>query len=101
MIDIERERLLTLKEACRAVPGRAQKGLALSTVWRWALHGRKGHKLETVLVGGQRYTSREAIQRFVAALNFCKSNAVTRSVEYRKATMELVERQLAAEGFGV
>lgn len=35
-----------------------------STLWRWALHGIRGIRLETVMAGGVRVTSAEAIQRF-------------------------------------
>ena len=36
----------------------------VSTVWRWVLRGVKGHRLESFLVGGRRYTTREAVGRF-------------------------------------
>lgn len=38
----------------------------VSTVWRWAQRGVKGVRLETFCVGGRRYTTREAWDRFVA-----------------------------------
>ena len=37
----------------------------VSTVWRWAQRGVCGVTLETVLIGGRRYTSRVALQSFV------------------------------------
>ena len=44
-----------------------------ATYWRWALKGvlRNGrrHKLETLLYGGRRYSSRQAWERFLRALN--------------------------------
>lgn len=42
-----------------------------STVARWRIRGARGVKLESLLAGGIRYTSEEALQRF-----FCGSTAV-------------------------
>lgn len=63
MIDTTTESVITLAEAARDTAGRR---LHLSTVHRWRLRGVAGVKLETVLIGGRRYTSREALQRFFA-----------------------------------
>jgi Protein of unknown function (DUF1580) len=41
----------------------------VATIWRWALRGVKGEKLETILIGGQRYVSRAALASFVEKLN--------------------------------
>lgn len=41
----------------------------VSTVHRWCLRGVKGHKLESVRVGGRLLTSRQAVHRFLNALN--------------------------------
>lgn len=69
MIDIREEQLLTLPAAAREIPNRqSSRGVNVSTVWRWTHHGIRGVKLETILVGGIRYTSRESLQRFFAAI---------------------------------
>lgn len=61
MIDIEHEHLLTIKQITEKVPSRPHPG----TIWRWYKKGlRGGIKLETILIGGRRMTSREALQRF-------------------------------------
>ncbi|NUP96415.1 MAG: DUF1580 domain-containing protein [Planctomycetaceae bacterium] len=36
---------------------------------RWALHGVRGVRLETVRIGGSVYTSREALSRFIERTN--------------------------------
>jgi hypothetical protein len=36
-----------------------------TTFWRWWKHGLDGVQLETVKVGATRYTSREALNRFI------------------------------------
>ncbi len=40
-----------------------------ATLYRWALKGVRGIKLETVMMGGRRYTSDEAVDRFFARLS--------------------------------
>ncbi|HEX2476885.1 MAG TPA: DUF1580 domain-containing protein [Lacipirellulaceae bacterium] len=65
VIDYENEQLLTMSQAAKLMPGRPN----IATIWRWRTSGCRGHKLETILVGGRRFTSREATGRFLAALN--------------------------------
>ena len=65
-IDVATETIITLGEACRAVP---PHGVSTATMARWIQRGVRGAKLATVIIGGRRYTSREAIARFVAAQN--------------------------------
>jgi hypothetical protein len=57
------ERLISLSEAAALLPGHP----ALSSLWRWHARGIRGTQLETVVIGGRRYTSREALERFMAA----------------------------------
>jgi hypothetical protein len=68
-VGLSGEHLIPLKAACRLIPGRTGKGIALTTIYRWALRGCRGVKLQTFLIGGGRYTSRRALDRFVAAIN--------------------------------
>ena len=68
MIDIGRERLLTLQQAAKLIPGRTGKALHISSIYRWAGAGISGLVLETVQVGGKKMTSVEALQRFIEAL---------------------------------
>lgn len=63
MIDAHSETLMDLNEAAKAVPtGTVHR----STIERWRLRGANGVRLETVKIGGRRFTSREALQRFFA-----------------------------------
>lgn len=65
MIDIENERVIPLREVAKHVPSRCiGKRLSPATVWRWAM--RKNNPLETIQIGGGRYTSIEAIARFIS-----------------------------------
>ena len=67
-IDVQSETLISFSDARSAFPGIVRR-LSLATLHRWRLNGVRGVKLETVLIGGLRYTSREAIARFIAAQN--------------------------------
>lgn len=58
MVDIAKENPLTLSDAA-ALLNRSYK-----TVLKWTRQGLRGRVLETRVVGGSVYTSREAIQRF-------------------------------------
>ncbi|MDB5340538.1 MAG: hypothetical protein JWN70_6157 [Planctomycetaceae bacterium] len=64
--DLSEEELIPFSKACKEFPG---GGVCLQTLHRWRLRGIRGVKLETIMIGGRRYTSRAAIGRFVAAQN--------------------------------
>ena len=99
MIDVETETLILPREVCRMFPGRSGNGIALCTAWRWMLKGRKGHKLESLIAGGQRYTTREAVGRFLAKLNGGADYRSNQQRADRTRVAQRVEHELAAEGF--
>jgi hypothetical protein len=70
MIDPTTENLISIPAVARLM---ARDGRAFSTVtiWRWIVEGRgpAKAKLETIKIGGRTCTSREALHRFLAALN--------------------------------
>jgi hypothetical protein len=41
----------------------------IATVWRWCMHGVRGRRLGTVLVGARRYVLAEDLDAFLAAGN--------------------------------
>jgi hypothetical protein len=94
MIDIETEQLCLLAEATKCVPGNPH----ISTLIRWWKRGVKGVKLETLIVGGRRYTSVEAIQRFLAQLNEPGPDPNRSLSQRRKEDISRVEMELDAEG---
>ena len=63
------EDLLTLRQAAQLIPSRSGRPIDVSSIWRWTLRGIKGKRLESVSLGGQKYTSRQALARFVSAIN--------------------------------
>jgi hypothetical protein len=81
------ERRLTLQELAR------REGVSLSTTWRWILKGVRGRKLESLSVGGRRYTSEEAFLRFVGVeLNPATSNS--EGSANRRIAIEIAEKEL-------
>jgi hypothetical protein len=109
MIDIQNEQTLSLTQAAKLdiLPRRREgKRPNASTLWRWALHGVKGIRLETVMAGGVRVTSAEAIQRFFDRLTEA-SEAGRQSIPTpqpihlsaaRRKAIEEAERKLTAAG---
>jgi hypothetical protein len=91
---IYHERRLTLSQAARHL------GLHVSTVWRWQLRGVRGVRLETILLGGTRYTSHEALERFTSACTAVANGGVApvRTTTQRQRQIELAERELAEAG---
>lgn len=64
MINLD-EQIVTIAQAAAIFPHRPRR----ATVWRWTKHGHSGVKLETLRIAGRVFTSREAIERFIAASN--------------------------------
>lgn len=65
---------LPLNEVPRPLPLRKGKRTHYSTIYRWATKGFRGHVLESVFVGGIRYTTHEALERFVAHVDGSERN---------------------------
>ena len=68
-LDLENERLIPLREVARMFPGRTGRGVSMATVWRWVTHGRRGVRLAAIFVGGARYSSRSAVERWIIDCN--------------------------------
>lgn len=63
-----REQVVALCDLSQHLPPRDGKRVHISTVYRWADRGINGVRLSTLRIGGTRYTSIEAVERFIAAL---------------------------------
>jgi hypothetical protein len=69
MIDHAKEMLIGFTEAAKRLPkSPAGRAVHAKTVARWALHGYRGVKLDSLVMGGRRVTSVEACQRFFEQL---------------------------------
>jgi hypothetical protein len=93
MHDLMKERLLSLKEARHEFPRRP----SIPTLWRWIINGVKGVQLESIVIGGRRYTTWEACLRFIAARN---QAAVTRAEanDGRRRQLEASQQALTQLG---
>ena len=103
MIDLSSEELIPIKmvPSLPCMPKRRLgRRLSLTTVWRWAMHGRDGAKLETVKVGAQRCTTIAALDRFFKEsaerpqLSVAHASCTTRRAKRSKA----VEQELSHLG---
>lgn len=99
MIDILTEDLEPLKKA--PFPGNQH----YSTRFRWATRGVRGVVLETVCIGGVRYTSAQARKRFADRLTAIRNSGVTppptptnETRRQRHAAIERAERELSEAG---
>lgn len=64
MIDAQSEQTFPLSQSPKHAEPVIGRRLATSTFYRWAKYGVRGVRLETRFLGGTRYTSTEALQRF-------------------------------------
>ena len=67
MIDVTAETVVPFRELPKWTEKHFGKRKHPSTFHRWRLRGVRGVKLETILLGGIRFTSVEALNRFFAA----------------------------------
>ena len=96
MIDISQEKLKTLTEAAKDLPRRrSNRPTAISTVYRWSTKGLRGHKLETILIGGVRFTSSEALERFFRSVTSGVSSPPSRR---RESDTQVTDAGLVAHG---
>lgn len=56
---------VTLAQAAQFLPGKPHP----ATLWRWSTHGVRGTRLETWTVGGRRFTTLAALEKFLQLLN--------------------------------
>jgi uncharacterized protein DUF1580 len=61
MASIQNETVIALEAVGKHLPHKISK----RTAWRWAFSGLAGVQLESMVVGRRRYTSTEAIDRFI------------------------------------
>ena len=95
-IDIAAETLLSVGQAARAVPYRPN----VCTVWRWLERGVRGVRLESVLMGGRRFTSQEALERFFTATTAAANGtqATVRTPHARQKAIDKAKAELAKSG---
>ena len=93
MLDYSTENLISLRDAARLFP----RPPSIATLWRWVYRGVRGIRLESVVCGGRRYTSTEAVRRFMATTNGAISPGRLQSPNRNAAVLQ-AEDELAADG---
>lgn len=88
-LDLQNETLVSFNEVPQHLPKRGGKKVHYSTVYRWATKGARGRLLESAIIGGLRYTTLEALQRFTQG-----KSATAHGDRYRSA----VEHALSQAG---
>jgi len=74
MIDSTAERVFPLDQIpAEAIPGRGGEPVHIVTLGLWHRRGVRGVRLETLMVGGRRCTSLEALARFYQAVSLAKN----------------------------
>jgi hypothetical protein len=95
-IDVENEEIITLMQACRLFP---PNGVSPATMARWVgQRGVRGVRLATIVIGGRRLTSREAVAKFIAAQNSEETPSPTITQAQRQRQAEAAQKELARAG---
>ena len=87
------ETLVPLTAACKYFPVKCSR----TSIERWARKGSRKATLETILLGGRRYTSREAIARFIRSQLRVEAERPAPT----RGTMSKKEVEAAARRFGL
>ena len=95
-IDVDAEDLLSFAEATKRFPGRDK--ISLQSLHRYRLRGVRGVKLETILIGGLRYTSKQAIARFVQNQNATEQPVASVTPTQRRRQAEAANELLRSAG---
>ncbi|TWU27541.1 DUF1580 domain-containing protein [Bythopirellula polymerisocia] len=94
MYDLFSEEPISLNQVAK------EEGVNPSTPWRWYLSGVRGVKLETIVVGGRRFSTRPALRRFKERCTAAANGASTtvRTPHQRERDIERAEKELAKIG---
>ncbi len=106
-IDIRSEEIFSLTQAAKLpcfANRRGGKRINVSTLWRYATTGCRGIKMETIMAGGSRATSLEAIERFFEQLTLQAEGKYQPTPQRpsmtaaRRKQIEAAEQRLARAG---
>ncbi len=95
-IDREKEDEIPFEACGSFIPGNPSR----ATTYRWAFKGvRGGIKLESFVCGNRRFTTRQAIDRFIAAQNADDGAVAAITHKQRQQQAEAANRLCAAKGY--
>lgn len=97
-LNVTNEKLLTFNQAADLLPEKSRP--SLPTWWRWWRHGVRGCRLDTVLIGGRRYTTAAALQDFVDAVTAAANGELpaARTSTHRDRDRKRAQATLLAAG---
>ena len=99
-IDITKEELILFSELPRHLPPQPSgKKIHLSACYRWKNQGLVGIRLPTVFVAGNRYTSREALNRFWADVTAAKDGRMGEATKRAKQVKADADGELQKAGW--
>ena len=84
MINPNTEDLIPIYEARSEFPQKP----STATLWRWMLKGVRGAKLDSIRIGGRRFTSKEACLRFIAESSAEAEKPVRRTRRQNEQALE-------------
>lgn len=91
-VDFSCETPVSITEASAYVPGHPH----VATLWRWILRGVRGVRLESFVRGGRRFTTCEAIERFIQATTAVSNSRIPRASTAAPASLSKARRQQLA-----
>lgn len=74
-IDINSEELVLVREVPGLLPKKNGRKKHLASIYRWLSRGLVGVRLESVYIGGEQYTSKQALDRFFYAVTKAKQTS--------------------------
>jgi len=81
-LDVQSESAISLSEVPAILPRKKGKKVHYSTVYRWVTKGTRGRILESMFIGGVRFTTIEALNRFFETTTIqAKENSVDDAIE--------------------
>jgi hypothetical protein len=96
MIDPNSEQIVTFTEAAKLPPRRN-----VATLFRWRQRGIRNVKLETMMYGGRRVTSLEALDRFFARVTAAADGEPARAETPRRRKRQIERAERRAEELGL
>lgn len=97
-IDVHNDKLVELRAVPKLLEKQIGKRLNISTLYRWQSRGVAGIKLETVAIGGARFTTLDALNTFFAASTLARQGKLSDGTAEGIRRARLIrERQLERE----
>jgi len=100
LINIQNETLIPFRDIPSWCKEHLGNRVHPSTIHRWRLRGARGVRLETILAGGTRYSSHEALNRFFARTTAVADGTpcVVEKTVLDTQEIQAAEEHLASEG---